>query len=628
MHPILHVCLAVFRNLSVAAQVTITSLRFVAAQSSKIIKPIKLTAIVGISVFASNRMLADDIQPLGDEFGNAATFNRYQEHGALEGWGANHVELANINTRTPGHFRIVPRTTGWYEHLRGTHFSKNITGDFIVTAHLFVYSRRNPSGPAFPSIQLYSLGGILIREPRAITHAAPVPYTTGAVWPPQNFGSDWTPGDENWANTTEAGKGENYIFLSIGTAGNSGTRQFEIKDTRRSRSELYYSSNGINGSNEAWLQIIRVGNTVVCLRKHSAAGPWIVENRYPNADHAFPQFGSTLQVGFTAYTDFNSIVAYEAGGPQTQFNANYINIPGQPDLILDVDYMRIQRPDPALTEAVLQGMAVSYNPATNQTANPPVLLSASPIASPLVGDNANVPLGLVAPAQTSYSAGEGGNIEVTVIRSGASLDRALSMTYQTAAGTAGSGDFTPVSGTLNWAANDPVSKTILIPITNDGLAEGSENFSLTFSSLSGPATFPASDPQQTVNLTILDHPFDQWRFDHFGAMANMTEALANADFDSDGHNNLLEYALGSDPDDSAEVARPVFQREGNTISYTYPRLRGNIQYLVQYSTDLNEWFSAGIDQDVVTPLGENATATMTVLPDTERIFLRLRVMEL
>ncbi len=548
--------------------------------------------VVFILALASIRMLADDIQPLGDEFGNAATFNRYQEHGALEGWGSNHVESANINTSTPGHFRIVPSTTGWYEHLRGTHFSKNVTGDFIATAHIYVYSRQNPGGPLLPSIRLYSLGGILIREPRAITHAAPVPYTTNAVWPPQNFGSDWTPGDENWANTSElVGKGENYIFLSLGTAGNSGTRQFEIKDTRRSRSELYYSSNGISGSNEAWLQIIRVGNTVVCLRKHSAAGPWIVENRYPNADHAFPQFGPTLQVGMTAYTDFNSIAGYEAGGPQTQFNANYINIPGQPDLILDVDYLRIQRPPAALTEGVLQAMAVSYNPATNQTANPPVLLSASPVAAPLVGDNANVQLGLVAPTQTSYSAVEGGNIEVTVTRSGASLDRALSMTYQTALGTAGNGDFTPVSGTLNWAANDPASKTILIPLADDGIAEGSENFTLTLSSLFGPATFPASDPQQTINLTILDHPFDQWRFDQFGGTANSPDAVANADVDTDGLVTLMEYVFQTDPISSMDTAMlpaAVVEDGRFGIRFVCPVSPG-VRLEIQHSTTLSSW---------------------------------------
>jgi hypothetical protein len=101
----------------------------------------------------------------------------------------------------------------------------------------------------------------------------------------------------------------------------------------------------------------------------------------------------------------------------------------------------------------------------------------------------------------------------------------------------------------------------------------------------------------------------------------------NSDPDSDGNNNLLEYALGTHPNNSADIARPTFQRIGDTISFTYPRLRGDIQYLVQYSIDLDEWFTAGIDQDAITPIGQFAVATMTVPPGSERLFLRLCVME-
>ncbi len=541
---------------------------------------------------------ADTLQPLGDEFGDAATFSRYQEHGALEGWGANHVESADINTSTAGHFRIVPSTTGWYEHLRGTHFSKNVTGDFIATSHVFVYSRRNLGGPQLPSIRLYSLGGILIREPRAITHAAPVPYTTSAVWPPQNFGSDWTPGDETWANTSEAvGKGENYIFLSLGTAGNSGTRQFEIKDTRRSRSELYFSSNGVGGSNEAWLQIVRVGSTVVCMRKHSAAGPWIVENRYPNADHAFPQFGATLQVGITAYTDFNSVVAYEAGGPQTQFNANYINLPGQPDLILDVDYLRLQRPDPALTEAMLQGMSVSYNPATNQTANPPTNLTASPTAATYLGDNANVPLGSVAFQTAAISVNETAGIAtLTITRSGSSTALPLVLSYTLSNGTASAGnDFTSSAGSVTWSESDTLSKTIIVPLLNDALAEGNEQFTLNLSTLDGPATFAASATAITATITLEDSPFDQWRAAQFGstAAANQPNAQPLADFDFDGLANLLEYALGSSAITSSTTAMPNGSFISGQLRLTFTRnlTATDLVYEVESSSTLaaNSW---------------------------------------
>src|SRR6185436_7075046 len=114
--------------------------------------------------------------------------------------------------------------------------------------------------------------------------------------------------------------------------------------------------------------------------------------------------------------------------------------------------------------------------------NPPVTLSASPAAVPHLGDNANTPLGLLAADAAGYSATEGGSLAVTVTRSGASLDQALNVNFQTAAGTAGPSDFTPLSGTLTWAPNDPAQKTILIPLANDGIAEGTETLSLTLSS--------------------------------------------------------------------------------------------------------------------------------------------------
>jgi len=603
---------------------------------------LRLLSTVALRLFAalafaslSPFTAADTLQPLGDEFDNAATFSRYQEHGALEGWGASHVESADINTTSPGHFRVVPTTTGWYEHLRGTHFSKNITGDFVVTARVFVYSRQNPAGPLAPSVRLFSLGGILVREPRAITRAAPVPYTTAPVWPPQNFGSDWTPGDENWANTSElVGKGENFLFLSLGTAGNSGTRQFEIKTTRRSRSELYFSSNGISGSREAWLQMVRVGNTIVCLRRHSAAGPWIVENRYPNPDHAFPQFGPTLQIGITAYTDFNSISNYEAGGPQTQFHANYINIPGAPDLILDVDYLRIQRPAPALTEAVLQAMATSYNPATNQTANPPVTLAASPVAAPFLGDNSNVALGGVAFSVATLNAGErDASAVLTVTRNGNNTALPLTLQFTTGNGTATAGtDFTATSGSLVWAANDPVSKTITVPLLRDESVEGAEQFTVILSGLTGPATFSASAPTLTATVTLEDSPFDQWRAARFGASANQPEAQALADPDADSLPNLLEYALDRDPalPDSVAVTTSTFAAGQLTLAFTRRLTAGDLTYEVQSSAALESWSTVATKSGPAawsaapgTTVADPGTGAVTATSPSP--FLRLRI---
>jgi hypothetical protein len=318
-------------------------------------------------------LFADDLRPLGDEFANPATLSRFTEHGAHEGWSPVFVEQAAIHSQTAGHFRLVPRTCAWFENLRGTFFFKNITGDFIATAKLKVYSRTR-GNPDLPSVRTFSLAGILIRQPRAVT---------GNI---TNPAYNWNAG------------GENYVFLSYGTGGDSGQRQFEIKTTVNSVSNLYYRSIGIdqNTNNDAWLQIVRVGNTVVCLRKHSANSEWIVENRYPNDQQQIPAFAPTIQVGLTAYTDWQNINL--VGNPAGQLNFNRTGVfPGSPDLIADFDYFRLRRPPAALTESVLQNMTTRRTSGGED--GPLVYLSASPAAASHLGENASLP----APEQTFAS---------------------------------------------------------------------------------------------------------------------------------------------------------------------------------------------------------------------------------
>ncbi|GHC45811.1 hypothetical protein [Roseibacillus persicicus] len=331
-------------------------------------------------IFATSAC-ADDLAPLSDEFNNASTWQNWSDLAEVEGWQAPSYETADINTSEAGRFHIVPASNTWFGHLRGLLFFKEVTGDFVVTTRLRVLSRHNTEDPNEIPNRSFSLTGILVHGPRDITQAAPVPYTTDAVWPPQDFGSDYE------ANS------ENYIFLSYGTAGNPGTRQFEIKATRNSNSRLYYDDTGIDqNQTEAWLQMVRVGDTIVCLRKHSEDGEWIVENRYPNPDHPFPDFGPTLQVGLTAYTDWPTAAPFNAAGLEACYHFNYAPPASSTrDLISQVDYFRFARPNPALTEAHLQGMSTSYDPSSNSTANPPILLNASPTAQDYLGETANTP---------------------------------------------------------------------------------------------------------------------------------------------------------------------------------------------------------------------------------------------
>lgn len=321
---------------------------------------------------------ADDIQALGDEFGSNVTLPQWIQLNDTEGWNANQLELWDVNpSYAPGHMVMAPYSSGWYMDMRGVLVYKEITGNFVVTLRMRV-TRRGENGQlpneagftersGAPSRQ-FSLAGVFVRTPRDITQAAPDPVPAGSPsWPPPvagqpgHFTTDWTP------------DGDNYIFLSFGSAGNQGTWQYEVKTTRNGNSRLYYNNHGVPADvDEAQivtLQLIRVGNTVVTLRKH-ADGPWIVENRYtqapPSPLQQLPDFGDTLQIGITTYTDWNSIGGYFSSGDHaSQYEHNYTVFDGpgnNPDLISYVDYYRFQRPDPAITEASLQALPITFMP--------------------------------------------------------------------------------------------------------------------------------------------------------------------------------------------------------------------------------------------------------------------------
>ncbi|HEX8310451.1 MAG TPA: Calx-beta domain-containing protein, partial [Chthoniobacteraceae bacterium] len=103
-------------------------------------------------------------------------------------------------------------------------------------------------------------------------------------------------------------------------------------------------------------------------------------------------------------------------------------------------------------------------------------------------------------AATAVSVRENaGPAVLTVTRSGVT-NGPLSVSFATSAGTAIPGpDFTPVNGTLSFAANE-TSKTITVPIANDFTIEPDESFTVTLSGSSGGAVIAAA----TATVTIVD----------------------------------------------------------------------------------------------------------------------------
>ena len=251
----------------------------------------------------------DDLTALSDEFDAPETISRWLRIYQTEGWGNNVLEQFDINTSRAGHAVMAPYTSSWYAEWRGELSYKVVTGDFVITTEV---EPRNRAGTGAPG-SAYSLAGIMVRTPRSMTNAA-----------------QWVPG------------GQNYIFLSFGTADNPGSYQFEVKTTVNSVSSLDLLP---TTAGRAAIQIARVGAYLVTLRQESG-GAWRVHRRYYR-----PDMPETLQAGLTVYTDWN--VCFEAGEQthNTHVLTNGLVLPNgttltgcNPDLVAAFDYLRYSRP--------------------------------------------------------------------------------------------------------------------------------------------------------------------------------------------------------------------------------------------------------------------------------------------
>jgi len=111
------------------------------------------------------------------------------------------------------------------------------------------------------------------------------------------------------------------------------------------------------------------------------------------------------------------------------------------------------------------------------------------------------PVSYIRFSSSSYIVNENeGYIVLTVNRTGSS-NGVVHVSYSTANGTATAGaDFTAFNGTLSWADGDISPKTITIPITNDGVYESNETFSVNLIDASGASL----DVPSNVVVTIID----------------------------------------------------------------------------------------------------------------------------
>lgn len=217
-------------------------------------------------------------------------------------------------------------------------------------------------------------------------------------------------------------------------------------------------------------------------------------------------------------------------------------------------------------------------------------VGATPSATLTIADNDPSASGMLQFAPTAYTVNEsGGIVTFTVTRTGGTTG-AVSVSVAASGGTALAGaDYSGASTTLTWPVGDATPKSCDVAIMNDTLAEGSETLFLTLSNATGGATLGVAT---TAIATILEPPFDDWRFARFGADAN-DPAIGGilADPDADGIENLIEFGLNLDPLTASNTGLPVAGSSGGqlTLAFTRNPAATDLHFTVQVSSDLLTW---------------------------------------
>lgn len=237
------------------------------------------------------------------------------------------------------------------------------------------------------------------------------------------------------------------------------------------------------------------------------------------------------------------------------------------------------------------------------------------------------PSGVVSFASSSSTVLEGQSASITVQRTGGSLG-AISVSYATITGTAGSSDFTGETGTLNWSDGDSADKVITIDTSTDATLEPNELFSIQLGTPIG-ATHLGS--LASTSVTIEDPtPIESWRFTNFGSTANSGNGADISDPDFDLIVNLIEYGLDRSPNNGLG-ADGVDGLPRESVTATEPVLAGRLVLVADlpdparsdlvYTVQVNGTLDAGSWTTIATKTGTgpwtwNAGGTSRIVEST------------
>ena len=186
----------------------------------------------------------------------------------------------------------------------------------------------------------------------------------------------------------------------------------------------------------------------------------------------------------------------------------------------------------------------------------------------------------------------------------------VSVAYRIAGSASNGVDFAALSGSVTLASN-ATAQTVTITPVPDNLAESNETVVLTLAVPVGCVIAASSN----ATVTILDKPFDAWRFTQFTPAENTNSTISGdmADPDGDSVPNLLEYSFGRQPK-IADAVVPSLTFSNDYLMLTYQRphpVPSDIQYIGETSGDLAGSWSPDAVQIAVTD-NENGTENVTL----------------
>ena len=139
----------------------------------------------------------------------------------------------------------------------------------------------------------------------------------------------------------------------------------------------------------------------------------------------------------------------------------------------------------------------------------------------------------------------------------------------------------------------------------------------------------SSDATLLIEVGESQPPIEAWRDASFESDSDNAAIAGNdADPDGDGLSNLVEYALGLDP--NAPSTAPAPQIAGGTLSITYTMnlLATDVTVLAEWSGNLATWDDTGITLETLSETGLLRTVRASIPAGSGCRFLHLKATEL